>query len=53
MTQNIYDDETCFAGYSRLPRSTARPNGRRCVPGYRSGASTSSISGCGFGWFCR
>jgi hypothetical protein len=21
MTQNIYDDETFFAGYSRLPRS--------------------------------
>jgi SAM-dependent methyltransferase len=58
MTQNIYDNERFFAGYSHLPRSVQgldgapewptlhamlpEVNGRRVVD-----------LGCGFGWFCR
>lgn len=58
MTQNIYDDATFFAGYSKLPRS---------VEGLEGAAEWSTLKamlpamaglrvvdlGCGFGWFCR
>ena len=58
MTQNIYDDATFFAGYSRLPRSVAGLDGapewpslRALVPDLR-GRRVLDL-GCGFGWFCR
>jgi SAM-dependent methyltransferase len=58
MTQNIYDDETFFAGYSRLPRSVHGldmmpewPTLRAMLPALR-GARIVDL-GCGFGWFCR
>jgi SAM-dependent methyltransferase len=58
MTQNIYDDEGFFAGYSRLPRSIHGldmmpewPAMRAMLPELR-GASIVDL-GCGFGWFCR
>ncbi len=58
MTQNIYDDETFFAGYSRLPRSVEGLGGapewpalRALLPGLR-GLRVLDL-GCGFGWFCR
>ncbi|MGO4175942.1 class I SAM-dependent methyltransferase [Bosea sp. TAF32] len=58
MTQNIYDDETFFAGYSRLPRSVHGLDGAPEWPVLRSmlpelaGKSVLDL-GCGFGWFCR
>src|SRR5260221_6062158 len=58
MTQNIYDDEGFFAGYSRLPRSvegldaaTEWPALRALLPDLRGRAVLDL--GCGFGWFCR
>jgi SAM-dependent methyltransferase len=58
MTQNIYDDESFFAGYSRLPRSieglAAAPEWpalRASLPELR-GLKVLDL-GCGFGWFCR
>lgn len=58
MTQNIYDDETFFAGYSQLPRSVHGLDGApewlvlhsmlQDVRGKRV-----LDLGCGFGWFCR
>ena len=58
MTQNIYDDETFFAGYSRLPRSVEGSDGapewpvlRAMLPEVR-GCRAIDL-GCGFGWFCR
>jgi SAM-dependent methyltransferase len=58
MTQNIYDDDTFFAGYSRLPRSVHGldmmpewPTLRAMLPALR-GARVVDL-GCGFGWFCR
>ena len=58
MTQNIYDDDTFFAGYSRLPRSVHGldmmpewPTLRAMLPAPR-GARIVDL-GCGFGWFCR
>jgi SAM-dependent methyltransferase len=58
MTQNIYDDEGFFAGYSRLPRSIHGldmmpewPTLRTMLPALR-GARVVDL-GCGFGWFCR
>lgn len=58
MTQNIYDDETFFAGYSQLPRSVHGLDGapewpvlRSMLPGLR-GKQVLDL-GCGFGWFSR
>ena len=58
MTQNIYDNEEFFAGYSRLRRSVEGLDGapewptlRALLPDLR-GRSVLAL-GCGFGWFCR
>ena len=58
MTQNIYDDETFFAGYSRLPRSVQGLAGAPEWPELRAMlpplAGTRVLDlGCGFGWFAR
>jgi SAM-dependent methyltransferase len=58
VTQNIYDRDDFFAGYSRLPRSV---KGLRAAPEWPSlRAMLPDLSGlrvlylgCGFGWFCR
>jgi SAM-dependent methyltransferase len=58
MTQNIYDDETFFAGYSRLPRSIEGLDGAPEWPALRDllpeleGRAVVDL-GCGYGWFCR
>lgn len=58
MTQNIYDDEAFFAGYSRLHRSREGLGGAPEWPALRAllpdlrGRSVLDL-GCGFGWFCR
>jgi SAM-dependent methyltransferase len=58
MTQNIYDNEAFFAGYSRLPRSIEGLDGAPEWPALRAllpelrGLSVLDL-GCGFGWFCR
>jgi ubiquinone/menaquinone biosynthesis C-methylase UbiE len=58
MTQNIYDNDEFFAGYSRLPRSVGGlddapewPALRAMLPDLRG--RTVLDLGCGFGWFCR
>jgi SAM-dependent methyltransferase len=58
MTQNIYDNEGFFAGYSGLPRSVRGLDGapewptlRALLPDLR-GLRVLDL-GCGFGWFCR
>lgn len=58
MTQNIYDDDAFFAGYSRLPRSVSGldaapewPNLVAMLPAVK-GRNVVDL-GCGFGWFCR
>lgn len=58
MAQNIYDDPTFFAGYSRLPRSVEGldaapewPALQALLPDMR-GLRVLDL-GCGFGWFCR
>lgn len=58
MTQNIYDDEGFFAGYSQLPRSLDGldaapewPSLRALLPA-PAGLRVLDL-GCGFGWFCR
>jgi SAM-dependent methyltransferase len=58
MTQNIYDNDEFFAGYSRLPRSLGGlddapewPSLRALLPDLR-GRNVVDL-GCGFGWFCR
>ena len=58
MTQNIYDTEGFFAGYSRLPRSQGGldampewPNLRAMLPDL-AGSRVVDL-GCGFGWFSR
>jgi SAM-dependent methyltransferase len=58
MTQNIYDNETFFAGYSRLPRSIEGLDGAPEWPSLRAmlpELDRRSVLdlGCGFGWFCR
>src|SRR5216683_2608576 len=58
MTQNIYDDEEFFRGYSRLPRSVEGLDGAPEWPNLRGllpdlhGLAVLDL-GCGFGWFCR
>jgi len=58
MTQNIYDNEEFFAGYSRLRRSVEGLDGAPEWPALRallpnlSGLKVVDL-GCGFGWFCR
>jgi SAM-dependent methyltransferase len=58
LTQNIYDDEQFFAGYSRLPRSVEGLDGAPEWPALRAllpdlrGLDVLDL-GCGFGWFCR
>ena len=58
MTQNIYDNEEFFAGYSRLRRSVEGLDGmpewpalRALLPDLRRRKVLDL--GCGFGWFCR
>jgi ubiquinone/menaquinone biosynthesis C-methylase UbiE len=58
MTQNIYDDEEFFTGYSRLRRSVEGLDGAPEWPALRAllpdlkGCNVLDL-GCGFGWFCR
>jgi len=58
MTQNIYDNEEFFAGYSRLGRSVEGLDGAAEWPALRAmlpdmrGLKVLDL-GCGFGWFCR
>ena len=58
MTQNIYDDDKFFEGYSRLPRSVEGLDGAPEWPALRAmlqglqGLKVLDL-GCGFGWFCR
>lgn len=58
MTQNIYDDEAFFAGYSALPRSVKGLAGAPEWPVLRAllpplqGRDLLDL-GCGFGWLCR
>jgi SAM-dependent methyltransferase len=58
LTQNIYDDEQFFAGYSRLPRSVEGLDGAPEWPALRArlpdlrGVDVLDL-GCGLGWFCR
>jgi len=58
MTQNIYDDEQFFEGYSRLPRSVEGLDGAPEWPALRArlpdlrGVDVLDL-GCGFGWFWR
>ncbi len=58
MTQNIYDNDEFFAGYSRLGRSVEGLDGAPEWPTLRAllpdlhGRSVLDL-GCGFGWFCR
>lgn len=58
MTQNIYDQEDFFAGYSRLARSTDGLEGAAEWPAIRAllpsmkGLRVLDL-GCGFGWFAR
>ena len=58
MTQNIYDTDDFFAGYSRLPRSVDGLDGAPEWPTLQSmlpamqGLRVVDL-GCGFGWFCR
>jgi SAM-dependent methyltransferase len=58
MTQNIYDNDQFFAGYSRLGRSVEGLDGAAEWPALRAmlpplhGLRVLDL-GCGFGWFCR
>lgn len=58
MTQNIYDNEEFFEGYSRLGRSVEGLDGAAEWPALRAllpdlrGLNVLDL-GCGFGWFCR
>jgi SAM-dependent methyltransferase len=58
VTQNIYDDEKFFAGYSSLGRSVEGLAGAAEWPALQAllpdlrGRKVLDL-GCGFGWFCR
>jgi len=58
VTQNIYDNEAFFEGYSRLSRSVEGLDGAAEWPALQallpdpSGLRILDL-GCGFGWFCR
>jgi SAM-dependent methyltransferase len=58
MTQNIYDNQDFFAGYSQLPRSQHGLDGApewaslRAMLPQIAGLRVLDL-GCGFGWFCR
>lgn len=58
MTQNVYDNDAFFAGYSRLPRSLEGLAGAPEWPALQAmlpdlrGRKVVDL-GCGFGWFCR
>ncbi len=58
MTQNIYDNDEFFTGYSQLGRSVEGLEGAAEWPALRAmlpplqGRSVLDL-GCGFGWFCR
>jgi SAM-dependent methyltransferase len=58
MTQNIYDNQAFFDGYSRLGRSIEGLAGAAEWPALRallpdlSGREVIDL-GCGYGWFCR
>ncbi|HEY7789840.1 MAG TPA: class I SAM-dependent methyltransferase [Vicinamibacterales bacterium] len=59
VTQNIYDEDGFFAGYSQLPRSRRGLEGapewqslRAMLPEEMAGLRVLDL-GCGFGWFCR
>jgi ubiquinone/menaquinone biosynthesis C-methylase UbiE len=58
MTQNIYDNDGFFAGYSQLNRSVQGLDGAPEWPVLRgmlpdiAGRRVVDL-GCGFGWFCR
>ncbi|MBO0740114.1 MAG: class I SAM-dependent methyltransferase [Hyphomicrobiaceae bacterium] len=58
MTQNIYDNDEFFSGYSRLPRSIEGLDGAPEWPSLQAllpdlrGRRVLDL-GCGFGWFCR
>ena len=58
MTQNIYDNEEFFVGYSRLRRSVEGLDGMPEWPALRALLPVLRRCkvldlGCGFGWFCR
>jgi ubiquinone/menaquinone biosynthesis C-methylase UbiE len=58
VTQNVYDNEEFFEGYSRLGRSVEGLDGAAEWPALRAllpdlrGLRVLDL-GCGFGWFCR
>ena len=58
MTQNIYDDQTFFEGYSQLERSVHGLAGAAEWPALQAmlpamaGLKVVDL-GCGYGWFCR
>ena len=58
MTQNIYDNDEFFAGYSQLGRSVDGLDGAAEWPAIQAmlpslAGSRVADLGCGFGWFCR
>ncbi|KAK5576636.1 hypothetical protein RB653_007780 [Dictyostelium firmibasis] len=59
MSQNIYDDETFFNNYAKLPRSMIGLQGapefeylKSLLPPITNESKIVDL-GCGYGWFCR